>query len=197
MAVKFYNPASRITETIRFDSPLKDDKGQPLVAYHNLEVPAESFFEVPTELVVQIDGEPVPVAVSLPKIIREQYRYSHCVVMVDPAWPVKKKPISDEDNVALTEEKAEAKAKVLWKDAMYSLVRQHEDRVREAKEAGRRPLRALGNIKHALNALGVEDPANDVEDVLKRKQDDTETQKLRAELDEMKKLVMNMATKGK
>lgn len=197
MAVKFYNPASRITETLRFDSPLKDERQQPLVAYHNLDVPAESYFEVPTELSVTIDGEPLSVSVQLPKIVRDQYRFSHCVVQIDPARDTKRKPISDEENVAVNEKDAKTRADELWKQTMIGLVREHKRLCNEARHNGLTPMRARGNVAHALRALGIEDPANDVEDVLKRKADDSETAKLRAELDEMKKLVMNMATKGK
>ena len=191
MSVKFYNPGSPINEMMRFDHPTNDPKVQNLVSYWPIKVDEKSFFEVPTEITVMtLSGEEQNLAVSFWKRIKEDYR-DFGVVMIDPKRDVKKKPIAEEDNVALNEKDAKEKGELLFKDAQFRLIREHETICIEARNNGHRPQRAKGNVAHALKTLGIEDPANDVEDVVKRKQDVSEVgARFRRQVEELKSLML-------
>lgn len=195
MSVKFYNPGSRIYELMKFDHPTNDPKVQNLVSYYQIDAAEASFFEVPTEITVITDsGEERNISVNFAKRLKEDYR-EFGVVMIDPKRDPKKKPIADEDNVALNEKDAKIKGDLLLKDAMFRLIREHETIVIEARNNGHRPQRAKGNVAHALKTLGIEDPANDVEDVVKRKQDTSEVAELKRQVEELKSLMLG--AKGK
>ncbi len=198
MAVKFYNPGFKIREMMKFDHPTNDIKQENINSYWWVVADAKSFFMVPTEISLETINGPVDISVPFPRLVKEQYR-EHAVVMIDPKRDTTKRPIAEEDNVATNEREAKAKAELLWKDAQLKLIREHEDRCREARDAGKRPQRAKGNIKHALDALGIEDPANDIEDVIQRKQDTSEVGELRAQLKSIQDQMADFlaATKGK
>lgn len=191
-AKRFYNPGPAITETVRFDKPF-NDKESNTVAYHHLSAPEAGFFEVPSVITInQEGGEAIEVPTQLPTIIRQQFR-KQGFVMVDPSAKIK-----PGDNVVKTDKEAIALGNEMLEEDLYETYREHERICLERKNAGLKPKRATGRVAWAINRLGVEDPANDIEDVVKRKQDQTEVDKLKEQLEEMKRLVMNLATaKGK
>jgi hypothetical protein len=191
MAVKFYNPGSRIYEKLAFDHPVNDVTQMNLVAYFQVDAPARSFFEVPTEVEVETDNGPQSVSVRFADRIQADYR-SLGVVRVN-AKP--KQPIGEDENVALTDKEAQKKAERLWRDAMVELVREHKRLCDEARNHGLTPQRARGTVKHAMEELGIEDPANDVADVLKRSRDDDRVKKLEEELAELRSAILKGAAK--
>lgn len=197
MAVKFYNPGARLFERLRFDHPTNDPVNQNNVSYFQIDVPEASFFEVPTEVTVEtIGGGEQAVAVRFAQRIQADFR-DIGVVLIDHKRDLKKKPIGEDENVALNEKDAKEKGDRLWKDAMLRLVREHEKICYEARANGFKPQRGRGSVAHALKTLGIEDPANDVADVLQRKQDVSELESVKAQLAEMQKMMLNLAAKGK
>lgn len=186
MAVRFYNPGSRIYEKLAFDHPTNDVKQMNLISYFQIDAPARSFFEVPTEVEVETESGPQNVSVRFADRIQSDYK-ALGVVRINPKA---KQPIGDDDNVALNDKEAREKAQRLWKDAMVQLVREHKQLCDEARNHGLTPQRARGTVKHALEELGIEDPANDVEDVLKRSRDDERVKKLEDELAELRSALL-------
>jgi hypothetical protein len=197
MSVRFYNPGSRIHEMLTFDHPTNDVKEQNLISYFALDAEPGSFFEVPSEVEVQLeDGETRAVPVNFGKRITADFAKLG-VVLIDPKRNTKKHPIGSEENVATNDKDAKIRAQELWEEAMYRLVREHEENCIKLRDNGHKPKRAFGNVAHALKTLGIEDPANDVEDVVRRKQDVSEVAQLKAQLAEMQTMILNLATKGK
>jgi|SRR6185437_11295966 len=200
MARRFYNPGTKINEIVKFDHPTNDIKDQNIVSYWPVLAEAKSFFDVPTEVSVPtLDGDTTQISVRIADIIRHDYKHLG-VVMIDPSRDIKKKPIGDEENIALNEKDAKEKGDRIWLAHLYELVRDHERTVMEIKAKGSRPERARGNVAFAFKTLGIKDPANDVEDVLQREQDGGKVSALEAQLAQMQadmaKLVANMS-KGK
>lgn len=193
MAVKFYNPGTRIYEKLAFDHPTNDVKHMNLVAYYQIDAPAKAFFDVPTEVEVQTDNGPQSVSVRFADRIQADYR-TLGVIRVNPRA---KQPVHEDDNVVLDAKDAKEKGDRLWKDAMIQLVREHKQRCDEARNANLTPQRAKGTVKHALEELGIEDPANDVEDVLKRKQNTSENDALKAQLAALQQQVNKLVGAGK
>lgn len=188
MAVEFYNPGPAIYEKLRFDHPTNDIKSQNLISYFQIDVPGQSYFDVPTEVGVQTEQGEQFVSVRFADRIQADYR-ALAVVRVNP----KAKNINEEDNVAGDRKEAKVKAERLWRDAMLQLVREHEKTCYEIKAAGLKPQRAKGTIAHALKTLGIEDPANDVADVLERKRDTSEVDSLKQQIAELRSMVLKKA----
>lgn len=175
MAIRFYNPGTRINAKLTFDHPTNDIRVQNTISYHPLDAEEGSFFDVPTEVNVTTDNGDVAVPVNFYKRVKLDYR-SFGVVMIDPRA---KQPIHEDDNVALTEKEAKEKGERLWRQCLLQHVREHERICIEARHNGLKPKPAFGNVKHALKVLGVEDPAEDIADVLARKQDTSEVATLK------------------
>lgn len=188
MAVKFYNPGSKIFEKLSFDHPTNDIKQMNTISYFQVDAAEKSFFEVPTEVAVYADSGEQFVAVKFADRIQKDYRELG-VVRVN----AKAKDISDEDNVALTEKDAKDKGERLWKECMMNLVREHVKATHETRNHGLTPSRAKGTVAHAFKTLGIEDPANDVADVLSRSQDNDKVTKLEQELAEIRALLSKKA----
>ena len=107
MAVRFYNPGSRIAETLPFDHPTNNAKDLNTISYWRIEAPEKGFFDVPTQVTVPNDGgEEITVPVNFPKRVQEVYK-SWGIVRIDP----KAKNISPEDNVANSEKEAGKRAR--------------------------------------------------------------------------------------
>lgn len=188
MAVKFYNPGSKIFEKLAFDHPTNDVKQMNLVSYFQIDAAEKSFFDVPTEVAVNAESGEQFVAVRFAERIQKDYK-DLGVVRINP----KAKEINEDDNVALNEKDAKEKAERLWKECMQQLIREHVKAVNETKHAGLTPSRAKGTVAHAFKTLGIEDPANDVADVLNRAQDNNKVTELQRELAELRLLVMKKA----
>lgn len=185
MAVKFYNPGSKIFEKLAFDHPTNDIKQMNLISYFQIDAAEKSFFEVPTEVTVNAESGEQAVAVRFADRIQKDYR-DLGVVRINP----KAKDINEDDNVALNEKDAKDKGERLWKECMQQLVRDHVKAVNETKHAGLTPSRAKGTVAHAFKTLGIEDPANDVADVLNRSQDNDRVTLLEKQLEELKTILL-------
>ena len=190
MAIRFYNPGSKIQEMMRFDHPTNDIRKQNLVSYFQVNAAAESFFDVPTEMEVETDSGTITIAVKFAELIQHDYR-EYGVVRIDPK---PKKPISETDNAALTEKDAKAKGDGLWKDFLVAKAREHYLMVESAYAHGGIPSRARGIYAHALKVIGMEDPADKVGTAIGHTQ---ESEKV-TRLEEQVKQLMEMVTaKGK
>jgi hypothetical protein len=177
MAVRFYNPGFKISELLRFDHPTNDVKVQNLISYYRVEAEPKAFFDVPTETEVETEQGPMPVAVRFADRIQKEYK-AQGVVRVNP----KAKDVHESENVALTEKEAKEKGEHLWRESLKALVDEHDATCAQARANGMRPRAATGNTKYALKVLGFDDPANDADTVLNRKQDTGETEALKAQL---------------
>lgn len=182
MAVKFYNPGPRIFEKLAHDHPTNDVKMMNTISYYQLDAPEKAFFDVPTELTIETEVGEHTVPVRFADRIQADYK-PFGVVRINPK---PRQPIHEDDNVALTEKEAREKGERLWREAMMQLVREHKQRCDEARNANLTPQRAKGTVAHALRTLGLEDPANDVADLLQRKQDDSRVAQLEKDLAEMR-----------
>jgi len=191
MPIKFYNPGPKINEPMRFDHPTNDIKEMNLVSFWHIDAPEKSFFDVPTEVSVSTAEGEHTVPVKFADRVQELYR-PFGVVRVNPR---PKHPIDEEDNVALTEKEAKEKGERLWRDCMIGLVRAHTQQCAEIRSHGNIPMRARGTTAHAFKTLGIEDPANDVVDVLSRKQDVSEVADLKRQLEELKSMMLAKAGK--
>ena len=192
MSIRFYNPGSRIYEKMAFDHPTNDIKSMNLVSYYTIDVGAKELFDVPTEVPVDAESGEQYVSVKFADRIQKDFK-PLAVIRINP----KAKDINEDDNVAANESDAKKKGEILWREAMLQLVRDHKRSCDEARHAGLTPARARGTIAHALKTLGIEDPANDVADVLSRRQDQSEVSLLKSELADMQKMLLNLASKGK
>jgi hypothetical protein len=193
MAKRFYNPGTAIDNRIQFDHPTNDIREQNIVSYWSFHAPAQSFFEIPTEIeVMTTEGSVRHVSVEFWKQIKTDYaRYG--VVLVDQ----KAKPRDALDNVVSTDKEAREKGDELWKESLFQLYREHERLCMEARSAGAKPRRAIGPTAYALKVLNIEDPAGDIADVVQKKEDVSKVASLEAQIAELQKVVMNLATKGK
>lgn len=185
MAKRFYNPGAKFKEMLRFDNPTNEIKSQNLVSYWPIEADEESFFEIPTELTFRVQGgEEVSVPVQFWKQIKQAYA-AHGVVLVDEDV----KSPAPEDNVAPTDEAAIKKAKVLYRASLIELVREHQENCAKVRAAGMIPRPATNVVARALKILGIEDPANDLNTVLQRRQDNDELAALKAQLARVEKMI--------
>lgn len=189
MSVRFYNPSTLINEPLRYDNPVNDIKDTNLVAFHHIHAPEKSFFDVPTEISVETPEGEIIVPVKFADRIQALYR-RYGVVRINPK---PKTPIIEDDNVALNEKDAKEKGERLWKDCMIDLIRAHTQQCAEIRSHNNIPMRARGMVAHALKTLGIEDPANDVVDVLSRKQDSGEVADLRKQIEELKTMMLKAA----
>jgi len=191
MPIRFYNPGPRIAEPMRFDHPTNDPKEMNLVSFWHIEAPEKAFFDVPTEVTVETpDGEHT-VPVKFADRVQELYR-RYGIVRINPK---PRNPIEEEDNVALTEKDAKEKGERLWRDCMIDLVRAHTLQCAEIRSHNNIPMRARGTTAYAFKTLGIEDPANDVVDVLSRKQDVSEVADLKRQVEELKSMMLTGAKK--
>lgn len=188
MAVKFYNPGSKIFEKLAFDHPTNDIKKMNTISYFQIDAGEKAFFEVPTEVAVEAESGEQFVAVRFAERIQKDYK-NFGVVRINP----KAKDIHEDDNVALNEKDAKEKGERLWKECMMQLVREHKKAVQETRSNNLTPSRARGTVAHAFKTLGIEDPANDIEDVLARKQDTSEMETLKKQIADLTAMVMKRA----
>lgn len=193
MSVRFYNPGSRIFEKMAFDHPSKDIKSVNLIAYYQIDAPEKDFFEVPTEVEVHADSGPVNVSVKFADRIQKDFK-DYGVVRIDPKRDVEKKPIADDENVALTNKEAKERGERLWKDYLLAMAREHISNVDMARAAGGVPMRAKGIYAQALKHCGIEDPADQVGTAVSKKQDSEEMSDLKAQIAELRAALI---TKGK
>jgi hypothetical protein len=190
-SIRFYNPGTKIDEMLRYDNPTTDPAKQNNIAYYRLQVDKASFFEVPTEQVIESPemGE-LRVPVGFGKRVKETFK-DYGVVQIDP----RKKPdaIHEDDNLAANEKDAKEKGTRMWRDFLMKMAREHITNCEQARAAGGFPMRAKGLMKHALDELGIEDPADKVGVAVDRKQDSDEMAELKKQIAELTRLVKKNA----
>jgi hypothetical protein len=189
MAVKFYNPGSRLYEKMNFDHPTNDIKKVNLIAYYQIDAPEKSFFEVPTEVEVETESGPINVSVKFADRLQRDYK-EYGLVRVDPGY---KKPIGEDENIARNEKDAKERGDRLWRDYLVLKAREHIQNVDQCNASGVVPMRAKGVYAHALKTLGMEDPADKVGSAVNRTQDSDRVQALEAQIAELR----NLITKGR
>lgn len=195
MAKRFYNPGAAFEETLKFDHPTNDIREQNINSYWTVKAPEHGFFEVPTEIEFPgKDGEPLRVAVNFWQRVKRDYE-KYGVVLVDVH--AKLKP---GDNTVHADDEAREMGDERWRESLFELVREHEKLCLEVRSAGMKPQRAKGRIAYALKVLNIEDPAQDVADVVKKREDTSKMAELEKKLAEMQRQIVDMATataKGK
>ncbi len=190
MPVKFYNPGTKIDDTLRYDNPTSDPKYQNNIAYFQLHADAHSFFDVPTEQIVITDNGELVVPVRFADRVRMDYRDYGCI-RINPR--LKAEDINEDDNVAVNEKDAKEKGDRLWKDYLLAKAREHILNCDQARAAGGVPMRAKGVYAHALKSLGMQDPADAVGTAVERSQTDANTAELQRQIKELSDQVANLA----
>lgn len=189
MAKRFYNPGTAIENLLQFDNPTKGDNGEVFPSYYRLKVPAHSFFEVASEIEVPAgDGTSVSVALDVWKRIANDYA-KYGVVLIDD----KLKTLKSGGNLAKEDKSARELGDRIWEENLFDLVREHQQLCIAARQAGMVPRRAVGPVAHALKTLNIEDPAADVADVVKAKEDNSRVAVLEKELGDLKTLLANLS----
>lgn len=194
MAKRFYNPGTAIENRIPFDNPTKGENGEVFPSYYPFSAPEHTFFEVSSEMEVPAPGgDTITVALDIYKRVAADYaRYG--IVLIDP----KLKELKDGGNLVRTDAEGKALGDEIWKEHMYGLVREHQQKCLEARQAGMVPRRAIGPVAYALRTLGIEDPAGDVADVVQKKEDMGEVAELKKLVASLQKSMLDLATaKGK
>ena len=95
--------------------------------------------------------------------------------------------------MAPTDEEAVSRAKALYRASLVELVREHQEHCAQVRAAGMIPRAATNATARALKILGIEDPANDLNTVLQRRQDNNEVASLKEQLSKLEDLVKVMA----
>lgn len=191
MAVRFYNPGSRIYEKLAFDHPTNDVKQVNLIAYYQIDAVEKDFFEVPTEMTIDAEQGEMTVSVRFADRIQKDYK-DYGVVRVNP----KAKRVDDDDNVALNEKDAKIKGDRLYRDYLEAKAREHIANVDSAIAFGVVPTRAKGVYAQALKFVGMEDPADKVGSIVNSNRNVGEMHTLQAQLENMQKQIEAL-TKGK
>lgn len=188
-SIRFYNPGTKIDEMLRYDNPTTDDRKQNNVAYYRLQVEKASFFDVPTEQILDTPemGE-IRVPVNFAKRVKETFK-DYGVVQID----ARKKEIHEDDNLAANEKDAKDKGTRMWRDFLLKTCREHINNCDMIRANSGVPMRAKGLVKHALDELGVEDPADQVGVKVERKHDSEEMAELKRTVAELTKLVKKNA----
>jgi hypothetical protein len=154
--VRFYNPGDRITEPINYSLPGMGDIH--CVARWVVEAEEKSFFQVPTELRLMVDG--TKLSVDFPETVLQRFK-NRGVIMIDDEW----EPSGDEDYnermpIARNEDEAYEKGAARWRKYLESIVRAHVETCGRARAQGGFPIEAQGFTKRAFKLLNMHDPAS-------------------------------------
>jgi hypothetical protein len=187
MAIKFYNPGTKIDDTLRFDHPTNDPKYQNNISYYQLHAEPQSFFEVPTVLVIKTEtGGEVEVPVRFAPQIKLDYK-SYGLVQINPNLEPAK--IHPDDNVAANEKDAKEKGDRLWQEYIVEKAREYILQVEQVRAMGGVPMRAKGVYAHALKSLNMSDPADLVGNQVVKTADDARFTAMQKQIEELTKLV--------
>lgn len=178
--IRAYNPGSKVEHTFQFDHPTNDPRVQNLVSYWKFEALQESFFDIPTEQVVDTLNGPVSVAVRFAERVKREFK-DYGIVIVDP----RVKEPHPEDNVAANDKDAREKGTRMWRDYLESKAREHIENVERAKAFNVPAKRAHGVYSHALRILGLQDPADPVGNIIQTTQNVADVGALQATLVQM------------
>jgi hypothetical protein len=153
--VRFYNPGDRFSEPLSYS--IEGIGDIHAIARWNIDAPAESFFQVPTELRMLMDNQRV--TVDFPTTVLQKFK-DRGVVMVDEEWqPGDDEEEADKQPFARTEKEAEAKGKRLWVRYLQKIVRTHIESCQRARSMGGFPVEASGFTRRAFKLLNMHDPA--------------------------------------
>lgn len=162
----FYNAGFRFTERKTYDNPFADPRDTNIISYLNIEAPEGGTFTVPDSVVVTLDsGEEATVSLRLKKLIQETFG-PRGVILIDPTQKI----IREEEYVANTLEQAKRKGAAIFKGYLTDKANEWFAIVEDVKASGRRPKTATGLFKHALERLGIEDPADTIDGLTKAKE---------------------------
>lgn len=190
MSIQFYNPGSKVSDKLAFDHPINDVRNMNLISYWQFDAPEHAFFEVPTEIELDTVNGPQSVAVRFADRVQRDYK-DYGMVRIDP----KHKNPNPDDNVAHTEKDAKEKGDRMWRDFLEFKAREHISNVDQAKAYNVPPKRAFGIYKHALNVLGLVDPADQVGTIVESNKGLVENASLQRQIDELKALLTQKAAK--
>lgn len=163
--MRFYNPGSKIQDQLAYTHPTKDPKEGSTLSYHLLQAEEKDFFEVPSQLTLDTPEGEVTVSVNFPKRVKALY-LDRGVVMIDDRL----KDIPEDDNAASSDKEARIKGNAMWKEYLKSIVTAHYTAVAEIKQNGGVPRAAKGLTSYAIKALGMEDPADQVDTITRAKE---------------------------
>jgi hypothetical protein len=169
---RFYNPGQRIQERIPYTNPTRDQSKMTNLSYFLLDAPEEDFFTVPSILFLKdAMGHDFQIFVPFPASVKRQFA-GRGVVMIDPNH---KAPIADEDNLATNDEDAKTKGAELYHNHLLGLVNDWFNIVNRAQSENRPAKPAQGTHKFALKALGLQDPAASVDNLISAEKGRTTT----------------------
>jgi hypothetical protein len=124
------------------------------------------------------------VAVRFVERVKREYK-NYGVTIVDP----KTSNANPDDNVARDEKEAKQKGERFWREFLEFKAREHIENVNQAKAYNTPPKRAHGIYKHALNVLGLEDPADPVGKVIETTRNTADVATLQAALAAMQEQI--------
>jgi hypothetical protein len=156
---RFYNGYNAINEAIPFTKQTDDKTVNPNGLWH-LQVPAQSFFEVPGMIELDRGGAS---STNFDRTIGDKFGHLG-VVLID----AKKNPMSWGRPLASTDKEAKKLGDEIHAEYLNQVVQDYINNHEENKARGRTSLPAQGYVKYALNKLGIEDPARQVKNFVER-----------------------------
>lgn len=162
---RFYNAGTAIDEKLQYTHPTKDPREGNTLSYHFLKAEEKDFFEVPDTLFIDSPEGEIQVPVNFTKRVKLLYQ-TRGVILID----AKRKDIPDDDNAAPSEKEAKIKGDAMWREYLKTIAQEHYTAVAETKSFGGVPRAAKGLTKYALNMLNMEDPADQVDTVMRAKE---------------------------
>lgn len=178
---RFYNPGFKFEELKQYDNPLNVDGFANNISYLPIKAPGKDFFEVPDiGTVTDAGGEDIQVPLKLRPIILRYYA-ERGVICVDP----NRKNVGAEEPYANSDEEAKIKGKAVWEQFMRETASEWFRIVQNAKASDWPPRPASGLFKRVLEELGMQDPANIVDNLQEAKQGQVDNKDMQAKLDAM------------
>lgn len=153
---KCFNGGDRIKEPISYSIPATFGDIHAIARWE-LDAPAQSFFEVPTEMKLP-SGERI--RVEFPNDIVRKFGVRGVVLIDEDEYGDQEIP--EDQPFAATPKQAEEKGKALWHSYLEEIVRAHIEACAEARAKGGAPRAAQGFTKRALKLLNQSDPGENV-----------------------------------
>lgn len=185
--MKFYNPGTKIEDTLRFDHPTNDPKYQNNISYYKLVAEPQSFFEVPETIEIKTDtGSELTVPVRFAPQIKLDYK-SYGLIQINPKLDASK--IHPDDNLAANEKDAKEKGDRLWQEYIVEKAREYILQVEQVRAMGGVPMRAKGVYAHALKSLNMTDPADLVGNAVAKTAEDVRFATMQKQIEDLTRLV--------
>lgn len=170
---RFYNGYNAINEAIPFTKQTDDKTVNPNGLWH-LQVPAQSFFEVPGMIELDRGGAS---STNFDRTIGDKFGHLG-VVLID----AKKNPMSWGRPLAKNDKEAKTLGDEIHAEYLQDVVQKYINNVEEMKAQGRTPLPAQHYTKYALAKLGIADPARQVQNFVERASQKDEVSELKAQM---------------